>query len=303
MDDAHHSLDFGRWAIGDRLGRGGTGTVHLAVDRVSAERYAVKFLRPGPDTGPDTGTAPGTPAADARVLRELRTAEALVHPHVVRAHTSGYVHGRYFLLMELCALGSLDQLVRRDGPMDPEAAVAMTLAVLGGLQYAHSAPLAVPDGDGGRIAVRGVVHRDVKPQNLLLTGSAAAPVVKIADFGLAKPYELAGASGVTHTGSSNGTPAFMPRQQVVNFKYAKPDVDVWAAAASLYFMLSGRTPRDFAAGHDPWLTVWNTAAVPLAARMPTVPPRLARIVDEALIDDPRIHFPTAAAFRTALEAW
>ena len=148
-----------------------------------------------------------------------------------------------------------------------------------------------------------MVHRDIKPHNLLLTGDPSHPRVKIADFGLAKSYDLAGASGVTRTGASAGTPAFMPRQQVVNFKYVQPDVDVWAVAASLYFVLSGgRTPRDFPPDRDPWLTAWHSRPVPLAERAPDVPPRLARLVDEALTDTPRIRFPTAAALRSALEA-
>ena len=278
-----------RWAIGHELGSGGTGTVYSAVDRVSGERCAVKVL-------PAVGD--GRQADDPEVLRELRISEALAHPHVVRAHASGYADGRYFLVMELCEPGSLGQRVGRNGPLDPEEAVSLFLGVLDGLQYAHTAPLNALDAHGRRVAVNGVVHRDIKPHNLLLAGES----VKIADFGLAKSYELAGISGVTRTGASAGTPAFMPRQQVVNFKYAKPDVDVWAAAASLYFVLTGHPPRDFPPGRDPWLAAWNTAPVPLAERTRAVPPRLARLVDSALIDDPRIHFPTAADFRAALAA-
>ncbi|MGG7575546.1 serine/threonine-protein kinase [Streptomyces sirii] len=296
MDRTAAPLTVERWTLGEPLGSGGAGTVHSALDRATGERCAVKFFRPL------AGPSSQVPGADAGVLRELRTAEALVHPHIVRAHACGYADGRYFLVMERCELGSLAELVRREGPLDAERAVALLLDVLDGLRYAHSAPLDAVDAAGGRVAVRGVVHRDIKPQNLLLTGSAAAPLVKIADFGLAKSYELAGVSGVTHTGASAGTPAFMPRQQVVNFKYARPDVDVWAAAASLYFALSGQAPREFAAGRDPWLTVWNTAPVPLPERVRGVPSRLARVVDAALVDDPRIHFPTAADFRAALES-
>ncbi|MFF4752137.1 serine/threonine-protein kinase [Streptomyces sp. NPDC002514] len=296
MDLTSQPFVLDRWAAGRPLGRGGMGAVYEAVDRVSGERCAVKVLR----SGGDASSAP--PRADPRVLRELRTAEALVHAHVVRTLASGHADGRYFLVMELCESGSLHHLVRRQGPLPAETAVGLFLDVLDGLQYAHSAPLGAVDAQGREVPVTGVVHRDIKPLNLLLKGGSGDLQVKIADFGLAKSYELAGASGVTRTGASAGTPAFMPRQQVANFKYARPDVDVWAVAASLYFVLSGQVPRDFAPGRDPWLTAWNTPPVPLAARGRKVPPRLARVVDDALRDTPRIHFPTAAAFGAALAA-
>ncbi|MDT0398674.1 serine/threonine-protein kinase [Streptomyces edwardsiae] len=294
MDIRDRAPVLGRWAIGPRLGRGGMGTVYSAVDRESGERCAVKVMR---------GDAASPPGGDPRVLRELRTAEALVHPHIVRTHACGYADGRYFLVMELCEGGSLDERVRQGEPPGPAAAVALFLNVLDALQHAHTAPLEALDAQGRPVQVTGVVHRDIKPHNLLLAGDPSRPRVKIADFGLAKSYELAGASGVTRTGASAGTPAFMPRQQVVNFKYVQPDVDVWAVAASLYFVLSGgRTPRDFPPDRDPWLTAWHSRPVPLAERAPDVPPRLARLVDEALTDTPRIRFPTAAALRSALEA-
>lgn len=294
MDIRDRAPVLGRWVIGPRLGRGGMGTVYSAVDRESGERCAVKVMRG------DTASPPG---GDPRVLRELRTAEALVHPHIVRTHACGYADGRYFLVMELCEGGSLDERVRQGEPPGPAAAVALFLDVLDALQHAHTAPLEALDARGRPVPVTGVVHRDIKPHNLLLAGDPSRPRVKIADFGLAKSYELAGASGVTRTGASAGTPAFMPRQQVVNFKYVQPDVDVWAVAASLYFVLSGgRTPRDFPPDRDPWLTAWHSRPVPLAERAPDVPPRLARLVDEALTDTPRIRFPTAAALRSALEA-
>ena len=92
----------------------------------------------------------------------------------------------------------------------------------------------------------------------------------------------------------------MPRQQVVNFKYAKPEVDVWAAAATLYFVLTGKPPREFPPHRDPWQIVLTTDAVPIRQRDPLVPARLAEVLDLALRDQPEIHFKTAAEFRLAL---
>ena len=78
-------------------------------------------------------------------------------------------------------------------------------------------------------------------------------VAKVGDYGLSKAFDLAGLSGQTCTGAVAGTPAFLPRQQVINFKYARPEVDVWAAAAFLYYLLTVRPPREFPPGMDPWL--------------------------------------------------
>jgi serine/threonine protein kinase len=241
------------------------------------------------------------PGADALFRREIENCQALRHPNVVRTYASGRAGGVYFLAMEFCEGGSLDQIVQREGPLAVEEAVTTTLNVLAGLEYAHAAPIGVAGPDGAVVQSRGLVHRDVKPQNIFLTRRGGRQTGKVGDFGLAKAFELAGMSALTRTGTSAGTPAFMPRQQVLNFRYAKPEVDVWATAASLYYALTGHTPRDFLPGRDPWRTVWDTAPVPIAERGIPVPDRLARVIDEALLDNPEIRFKTAAALRQALE--
>ena len=130
--------------------------------------------------------------------------------------------------------------------------------VLKGLAYAHEVQLSgIPAKDGRKTAVRGLVHRDVKPANIFLQRNPKGVVAKIGDYGLAKAFDLAGLSGHTVAGAVGGTPYFMPRQQVLKFKFARPEVDVWAAAASLYYMLTGNLPRDFKEEDDPWVTVLN----------------------------------------------
>jgi serine/threonine-protein kinase len=126
-------------------------------------------------------------------------------------------------------------------------------------------------------------------------------VAKVADFGLAKSFEAAGLSGLTATGSAAGSPWFMPRQQVINFLYAKPDVDVWAVAASLYNMLTGRFPRNFPPGKDPWRVVLESASVPIQNHLPSIPAKLARVIDHALIDQPEIPIKTAAELKRQLK--
>jgi serine/threonine protein kinase len=190
---------------------------------------------------------------------------------------------------------------QRGGTLPIDEACAIVFQALPGLEYTHQAEIPqVKLADGAYGPGRGLVHRDLKPQNLLLSGSSSSRLVKIGDYGLSKAFDLAGLSGLTRSGMPLGTPAFVPRQQVVNFKYARPEVDIWALAATLYYLLTGAAPRDFDARY-PWLVVLETSAKPIRERNPQIPARLAQVIDRALIDKPQIHFKTAAEFRRALE--
>jgi eukaryotic-like serine/threonine-protein kinase len=98
-----------------------------------------------------------------------------------------------------------------------------------------------------------------------------------------------------------GSPVTMPRQQVINFKYAKPDVDVWAMAATLYYALTGYYPRPFSRKRDPFMVVLESTPVPIRERNASIPKRLADVIDQALIDTPAITFQSAARLKQALE--
>ncbi|MBU2665991.1 FHA domain-containing protein [Actinoplanes bogorensis] len=243
------------------LGRGAQGVVHLAREP-GGRLVAVKTL-----------TAPG---ATGLFRRELDCTAALDHPNIVRFHRSlaeplGFV-------AEYCAGGS----VADHGPYGVEEAVTLIRQAEAALRYAHSAEIPVLLADGSTATGRGLVHRDIKPQNLLLTSDGR---LKVADFGLAKAYDQAGLSGRTPTGAIAGTVAFMPRRQVIDYKYARPEVDRWALAACLYWMLTGTTPRDFPAGADPVAVVLREPPVPVRERMSALPAALADAIDAALIDD------------------
>jgi serine/threonine-protein kinase len=277
------------------LGHGGMGAVYLAQDEQSGEQVALKVMLP-------------RVAADARArtmfLREAENTKALRHPNVVELRDGGCWRGTFFFTLEYCDGGSVDRLIKeRGGRLALDEAGPIILQVLDGLDYAHNAPIPhVRLADGSDGPGRGLVHRDIKPHNLFLAGSGGARVAKVGDYGLAKAFDLAGLSGQTRTGSVAGTPVFMPRQQVVNFKYAKPEVDVWAVAASLYFMLTGAFPRDFPRGKDPWQVVLQTQPVPIRRREPALPAKLAEVIDLALVDQPSISFRSAADFKQALAA-
>jgi serine/threonine protein kinase len=198
----------------------------------------------------------------------------------------------------------VDNLMKkRGGKLSVKEAMTILCDVLDGLEYAHRAKIPNVKLKDGRFAEgHGLTHRDLSPHNILLSEAHGSIVAKVSDFGLSRAFDLAGLSGLARTGSTAGKPWFMPRQQVVNFKYAGPEVDVWAAAACLYSMLTGATPRDFPSKKDVWQVVLDTEPVPIRRRDTGIPSRLAEVIDEALIDRPAILFKTAADLKKALLA-
>ena len=271
------------YTILKELGRGGMGSVWLARHDRTGRQVAVKVMLP---------QVAADERAVKRFLLEMTNTRILNHPNVVRVEDAGFSRGVFFLTLEYCDGGSAADLMKQRGGVLPlDEAVETSLQSLEGLHYAHNVL-----GPG-----RGLVHRDLKPANLLLSGSGSARVAKVGDYGLSKAFDDAGLSGGTRTGETAGTPDFMARQQVIDFKYAGPEVDVWAMAASLYNMLTGAVPRDFPKDHDPWLVVLETPPVPIRRRLPSLPTGLAEVIDRALVEEPEIAFQTAAAFKEALE--
>jgi serine/threonine protein kinase len=148
---------------------------------------------------------------------------------------------------------------------------------------------------------RNLVHRDVKPENILLHGQTTGWQAKLGDFGLAKCLDKAGFSGMTATGAHGGTYHFMPREQLTDFKYVKPVSDVWSLGSTFYTMLTGQLPRDSSPDQDPMNIVLCGKPVPILERDSRIPKDLAKVVDRALLTDPRKRYPTAKEFREALK--
>ncbi|HEY9605211.1 MAG TPA: protein kinase [Allocoleopsis sp.] len=276
------------------LGQGGCGAVYLARHEQSGEQVALKIMLP---------KVAVKSKAKEMFRREIENNKALQHPNVVQLLDYGDDNGTFFFTLEYCDGGSVvDLMQQRGGKLSVDEAIPIILQTLDGLEYAHNAEIpCVKRADGTLGKGRGLVHRDLKPHNILLSHKNGSRVAKIADYGLAKAFDLAGLSGQTMSGTSAGTPTFMPRQQVISFKYAKPEVDIWATAASLYNMLTGTYPRDFTK-KDPFLAVLQTSPVPIRQRDDSIPQALAELIDLALVDNPDIHFKNAAAFKRALES-
>jgi eukaryotic-like serine/threonine-protein kinase len=277
-----------------QLGQGGFGAVYLARHQSTETDVALKVMLPKIAADQD---------ARQMFLREVENTKALQHPNVVKVLDSGCYDDIFFFTLEYCEGGSIMDLMRRQGgALSVQMAMPIILQVLDGLEYAHNAEIPrAKQADGSFGKGRGLVHRDLKPGNVFLSNANGSPSAKIGDYGLAKAFDLSGLSGLTRSGTLAGTPYFMPRQQVINFKYAKPEVDLWATAATLYTMLTGTFPREFNRG-DPYLVVLQTNAVPIRQRKASIPKRLAEVIDLAMIDQPEICFQSAAAFKQELLA-
>ncbi|MDR3142033.1 MAG: protein kinase [Tannerellaceae bacterium] len=274
------------------LGRGGMGVVWLVEEKKTGEQMALKLMLP---------EAAADKQSRRLFLREAHIAGQLKHTNVVRQFNCGLSGDACFILMELCRGGSVFDLMKKNGGIvSLDLATHIILQALDGLHYIHHAQVAFTL-NGTTATADGVVHRNFKPDNIFLSDNSSRPVAKVADFGLARAFEWSEKYDAT-TGQVEiaGTLPFMPRQQILDFRYAKPDVDVWAAAASYYNMLAGTYPKDFR-GKDPYLAALTDPAVPIRRRNANIPEKLAAVIDTALIDRPNIGVRSALELKTAIE--
>ncbi len=203
----------GRYTLDREIGRGGMGAVWLARDEVLGRDVAIKRI----------GAAPGGTDPDfERAEREARLAARLNHPHVVAVFDLVTEESERWLVMEYVAGVTLAELVRRDGALSPDQASPLVGQAADALAAAHSA---------------GIVHRDVKPSNILVTSDGQ---VKLSDFGIARAEADA---SLTQTGLVTGSPAYLA-PEVASGEQASTDSDVWSLGATLYHALDGRPPYE-----------------------------------------------------------
>ncbi|MDR1633301.1 MAG: protein kinase [Dysgonamonadaceae bacterium] len=270
------------------LGQGGMGQVWLVENEKTRERMALKVMLP--DCARDERSI-------KIFLREAYTGCALKHTNVVNHHNFGRSGNIFFILMELCEGGSVDKLLETKGgslgrsEQDMAIATSITLQVLDGLYFSHNALIPVVMSNNETEKRKGVVHRDFKPANIFIANTdLSRPIAKVADFGLAKSFDAAGLTSLSKGGGTCGTIVFMPRQQLRDSRYAKPDVDVWAAAASYYYMLTGQLVRDFRGRStgELYKEVIYNSPVPVLKRNSRIPEKLAQVIDTALQEEPKI---------------
>jgi serine/threonine-protein kinase len=221
-----------------------------------------------------------------RFLREVSILSRLSHPRIVRFLEMGMSAGQFLFAMEYVKPADLGQhLADRSTASRIKTICGIVCQTLEALRYAHG---------------QGYIHRDIKPSNILLTRVGRKLGTKLADFGLAKQIENAGFSGLTRAGEAVGTLAFMAPEQITHSREARPTMDVYGAGATLYYLLSGKLPHEFAAGRDPVLVILEDEPRPLREQCPQVPSELASHVHRAIAKDPSDRFPTADAMWRSL---
>ena len=260
-----------RYELGERLGHGGMAEVRLATDRRLGREVAVKLLR---------GDLAEQSTARRRFEAEARTAARLSHPNIVTVYDSGEDEGVPFLVMERLPGRTLAQEFA-DGPLSITRAVEVTCAVLGALSAAHGA---------------GIVHRDVKPANVLLTDEGEP---KVTDFGIAKVAEDSLGTG-TLTGELLATPAYLAPERLAG-QPATPSSDLYAVGVLLYEALSGRRPFR---GDTPMVVldaVKHGKVEPLSQVRPELPESIDAIVRRAMATDPEARYSSADEMAAALD--
>ncbi len=249
-----------RYRIVRELGRGGMGVVYQAVQTLMDRPVAVKVINPSLLAHPD---------ALPRFQSEVKTAAKLDHPNIVRAHDAEQVGGLHLLVMEYVEGVNLADLVQRKGPLPLAHACHFIRQAALGLQHAFE---------------QGMVHRDIKPQNLMVTPKGQ---VKILDFGLARLRGgQARGGGLTEAGSFMGTPEYVSPEQATDARTADTRADLYSLGCTLYFLLTGRPP--FVEDTPVKMVLAHIEKPPpsLGTVRPDVPPELAAVVERMLAKDP-----------------
>jgi tRNA A-37 threonylcarbamoyl transferase component Bud32 len=263
----------GRYQIEREIGRGGMATVHLALDLRHQRRVAIKVLRE------ELAVAVGA----ERFLEEIRVTASLQHPHILPLFDSGSAEGLVWYVMPFVEGETLRSRLARERRLSVEDALQLAREIADALDYAHR---------------HGIVHRDVKPENVLLQSGHAL----VADFGIALALERAGAGRLTRTGITLGTPSYMAPEQAAGDRPIDARTDVYALGAVLHEMLAGESPFEAASHQAIRRRLMDASVVDLAARRADVSSSLDAAVRQALAKEPDDRFPSAGAFAAALRA-
>jgi tetratricopeptide (TPR) repeat protein len=261
-----------RYEIIQLLGEGGMGSVYKARDRALDRLVALKVIRPELARNPEIVR---------RFKQELILARQVTHKNVIRIHDLGQADGLQFITMDFVEGQDLRGLLRDRGKLPPEQAAKVMLQICRALEAAHS---------------EGVIHRDLKPQNVMLDAGGR---VYVMDFGIARSAYL---PGMTQTGALIGTPEYMSPEQARGEKLTERS-DIFSLGVIFYELLMGGSPY---ASDTPLATLWKRMqekAVPPAVTDPTIPKPLSDVVVKALEIEPENRFATAGEMAAQLELW
>jgi WD40 repeat protein/tRNA A-37 threonylcarbamoyl transferase component Bud32 len=272
-------LRLGAYVLLDKLGEGGMGAVYKAHHQKLGRVVAVKVIRKERLSHPD---------AVRRFQREIQAAARLVHPSVILAYDADEADDRHFFVMEYVEGTDLARLVRRQGPLPVGLACDCVRQAALALQHAHE---------------HGLVHRDVKPSNLLLT-AGPSPVVKVLDLGLARLQAAASEESTTLTqeGAVMGTPDYIAPEQARDSHTVDIRADLYSLGGTLYYLLTGRVPFPGGTLTEKLLKHQFDEPAPVERLRPDVPPEVAGVVRRLMAKRPEERYQTPAELAMALAA-
>lgn len=265
----------GRYELRQQLGAGGMGVVYRAWDRELNEAVAIKMLKP---------ELLGDPTLLERFKQEIRLARRISHPNVVRTHDLGEADGVYFITMEFIEGTSLDELLKRRGSLPLDVTLTVGRQLCRALEVAHA---------------QGVVHRDIKPQNLVVDGKG---FLKVMDFGIARLVEgrQPAGQGLTAEGSIIGTPEYMAPEQLMG-QPVDGRCDLYAAGVVLFECATGRRVFDGTSFATMLIKAVQDPPPDPRTIVPALPEAFAQVVLKALAKKPEDRWQTAGEFHQALE--
>src|SRR6476620_4883057 len=262
------------------LGQGGMGSVMLARSVKTGQAVAIKTLLP---------EVAVSEQSLKRFMREIEVASSLRHKNIVSYIEHGTHNGIVFLVTEyVMGMDAAKLAANRGGKLSYKEVVKIIEQTLDALDFAHS---------------QGFVHRDIKEQNILVDGSYPNYLAKLTDFGLSKSYKQTGMSGVTMVGDVAGTIAYMPPEQVRDFKEVRPPSDIYAAGMTAYSLLTGAHALDItpkAGISETVKAIFEKPIIPIASRVPEVPIKVSAVIETALAKSVDSRWRTAGAMREAL---
>ncbi len=262
------------------LGQGGMGSVMLARSVGDGRVVAIKTLLP---------EVAVSEQSLKRFMREIEVAASLQHPHIVSYIEHGTHNGIVYLVSEFVGGMDASKLAKqRGGRLHFQEVIKIVEQTLSALDFAHGL---------------GFVHRDIKEQNILVDGNYPDYISKLTDFGLAKSYKQTGMSGVTMVGDVAGTIAYMPPEQVRDFKEVRPPSDIYAMGMTAYSLLTGAHALNISpkAGISETVkAIFEKPLIPITARIQDIPPQIAAVIEKSLAKDVEQRWRTAGEMREAL---
>jgi serine/threonine-protein kinase len=278
--DAYEARQIGQYKLKRLLGAGGMGEVYLAEHRMMKRPCAIKLIRPD---------KAGDPLTLARFEREVRATAKLSHWNTIDVFDYGRTDdGTFFYVMEYLPGMNLNELVQKFGPMPADRVVYLLKQACAALTEAHGIDL---------------VHRDLKPANIFAAVRGGLyDVIKLLDFGLAKPMHNLEGAGLTQEGSITGSPLFMSPEQATGDREPDKRSDIYSLGAVMYFLLTGRPPFEYDRPLKVIIAHSHEAPLPIADLVSDVPDDLQQIVMRCLEKNPDDRFQDAEHLSLALES-